>query len=159
MFKFKKIDLDDLKTTIQLFSRKTNIPPYIVEKDYWLSLILNYLFNFSKWKQNIVFKGGTSLSKCFGIIKRFSEDIDLILDWRVLGYKNDEIWSCRNNSQQNKFNNQINIKTQEFLEEYFLPEIKKFLKENYPYKFDVFIEESDKQSIIINTLHYLVMII
>lgn len=114
MFKFKKIDLEDLKTTIQLFSRKTNIPPYIVEKDYWLSLILNYLFNFSKWKQNIVFKGGTSLSKCFGIIKRFSEDIDLILDWRVLGYKNDEIWSCRNNSQQNKFNNQINIKHRNF---------------------------------------------
>lgn len=149
MFSFKIINLEDLKTTIQLFSRKTNIPPYIVEKDYWLTLILNYLFNFSKWKQNIVFKGGTSLSKCFGIIKRFSEDIDLILDWRVLGYKNDEIWSFRNNSQQNKFNNQINIKTQEFLEEYFLSEIKKFLRENYPYKFDVFIEENDKQSIII----------
>jgi len=34
----------------------------------------------------MVFKGGTSLSKVFGLIDRFSEDIDLILDWRLLGY-------------------------------------------------------------------------
>jgi predicted nucleotidyltransferase component of viral defense system len=33
----------------------------------------------------MVFKGGTSLSKVFGLIDRFSEDIDLILDWRLLG--------------------------------------------------------------------------
>jgi hypothetical protein len=34
----------------------------------------------------MVFKGGTSLSKVFGRIDRFSEDIDLVLDWRLLGY-------------------------------------------------------------------------
>jgi hypothetical protein len=34
----------------------------------------------------MVFKGGTSLSKVFGLIDRFSEDIDLVLDWRLLGY-------------------------------------------------------------------------
>jgi len=52
--------------------------PAIVEKDFWVCWILKHLF--------AVFKGGTSLSKVFGLIDRFSEDIDLILDWRLLGY-------------------------------------------------------------------------
>ncbi len=37
----------------------------------------------------MIFKGGTSLSKVFGLIDRFSEDIDLVLDWRLLGYNQD----------------------------------------------------------------------
>lgn len=40
--------------------------------------------------EHLAFKGGTSLSKCFGLIQRFSEDIDLILDWRLLGYEKNE---------------------------------------------------------------------
>lgn len=44
------------------------------------------------WKGVITFKGGTSLSKAFNLISRFSEDIDLILDWRVLGFNMDEPW-------------------------------------------------------------------
>ena len=48
----------------------------------------------------MVFKGGTSLSKAFGLIERFSEDIDLILDWRLLGYGEIEPWEPRSNSAQ-----------------------------------------------------------
>ncbi len=47
----------------------------------------------------MVFKGGTSLSKAFGLIERFSEDIDLILDWRLLGYGIDEPWEERSNTK------------------------------------------------------------
>lgn len=54
--------------------------------------MLDYLFRHCPWKEKLVFKGSTSLSKTFGIINRFSEDIDLILDWRVLGYDKDEPW-------------------------------------------------------------------
>ena len=52
----------------------------------------------------ITFKGGTSLSKAFNLISRFSEDIDLILDWRVLGYGRDEPWGKRSNTKQDAFN-------------------------------------------------------
>lgn len=51
-----------------------NIEPAIIEKDYYVTLFLREL---SEKRDDIVFKGGTSLSKCYGIIKRFSEDIDL----------------------------------------------------------------------------------
>jgi len=60
--------------------------PAIVEKDFWVCWILKHLFAKPALKGQMVFKGGTSLSKVFGLIERFSEDIDLILDWRLLGY-------------------------------------------------------------------------
>ena len=49
----------------------------IVEKDFWVCFTLDYLFHRSPWKKAITFKGGTSLSKAYHLINRFSEDIDL----------------------------------------------------------------------------------
>lgn len=60
------------------------------------------------WKEAFTFKGGTSLSKCYGLIKRFSEDIDLILDWRVLGYGLNEPWKQRSNTKQDAIRCQDN---------------------------------------------------
>lgn len=54
------------------------IRPVLIEKDYWVTYILHNLA-FSKYADIIVFKGGTSLSKAFNCIERFSEDIDLAL--------------------------------------------------------------------------------
>ena len=58
----------------------------------------------SPWKDSITFKGGTSLSKAYHLINRFSEDIDLILDWRILGYSLNEPWEERSNTKQDAFN-------------------------------------------------------
>lgn len=58
-------------------SEKLNINPAIIEKDYYVTLLLR---NLVTHEPNIVFKGGTSLSKCYKLIKRFSEDIDLNYD-------------------------------------------------------------------------------
>ena len=59
----------------------------IVEKDFWVCWILKRLFEWqTEAKSTLVFKGGTSLSKAFGVIRRFSEDIDLSFDRKDLGY-------------------------------------------------------------------------
>lgn len=50
-----------------------------IEKDWWVTLTLKALFQ-STYRQHMVFKGGTSLSKCWNLIARFSEDIDIALD-------------------------------------------------------------------------------
>ena len=76
--------------------------------------MLDYLFHRSPWKDSITFKGGTSLSKAFHLISRFSEDIDLILDWRVLGYKKDEPWEKRSNTKQDIFNKEANTRAEFF---------------------------------------------
>ena len=55
-------------------SQKLEVSEDIVEKDYYVTLILKKL---SEIEYPVVFKGGTSLSKVFGVIDRFSEDIDI----------------------------------------------------------------------------------
>ena len=60
-------------------AQKVGMPPAIVEKDFWVCYMLDYLFHRCLWKDRIVFKGGTSLSKSYHLIERFSEDIDLIV--------------------------------------------------------------------------------
>ncbi|MHC5538622.1 nucleotidyl transferase AbiEii/AbiGii toxin family protein [Singulisphaera rosea] len=56
----------------------------VIEKDFWVCWLLAVLFH-SKFADHLVFKGGTSLSKVFGVIDRFSEDIDLSLSPGFLG--------------------------------------------------------------------------
>jgi hypothetical protein len=68
-----------------LVSRLTGLPGYAIEKDWWVTLVLNAIFS-TCYGQHLVFKGGTSLSKVWGLIERFSEDIDLVLDRSVLGF-------------------------------------------------------------------------
>lgn len=59
---------------ILTISEEQKINPSIIEKDYFVTVILREL---SKRLPNMIFKGGTSLSKCYNLIKRFSEDIDI----------------------------------------------------------------------------------
>ena len=63
---------------IEATSQHFKINPALIEKDYWVSYVLKNLSN-SEYKNKVVFKGGTSLSKAFNCIERFSEDIDLAL--------------------------------------------------------------------------------
>lgn len=61
------------------------LPAYAVEKDWWVTVTLNAIFT-SKLAKHLIFKGGTSLSKAYNLIERFSEDIDLAVDRAYLGF-------------------------------------------------------------------------
>ena len=63
---------------VQFTADQMKIPAIYVEKDYWLTYALFTIFN-SAIGRDIVFKGGTALSKCYNMIERFSEDIDLVV--------------------------------------------------------------------------------
>lgn len=52
-----------------------DIPLSVIEKDWWVTMVLRALFSLH-YADQLSFKGGTSLSKCWNLIKRFSEDID-----------------------------------------------------------------------------------
>src|SRR5438270_6675489 len=64
------------------------ITPEIVEKDFWVCWTLHHIF-LLKYLPRIIFKGGTSLSKAYDIIKRFSEDIDLVINRHEIGFNNE----------------------------------------------------------------------
>jgi hypothetical protein len=62
----------------------------IVEKDFWVCWTLQQLFSIESLTGRLLFKGGTSLSKIFHAINRFSEDIDLAVDYVALGFEGDK---------------------------------------------------------------------
>lgn len=62
-----------------------NLPDFAIEKDWWVCLLLKAIFQ-SKYANFVFFKGGTSLSKAYNLIERFSEDVDLIIDRKLLGF-------------------------------------------------------------------------
>ncbi|WP_348797319.1 nucleotidyl transferase AbiEii/AbiGii toxin family protein [Flavobacterium adhaerens] len=72
------LDKDNFEGAIVATAEHFKIPEIFIEKDYWVTYALHQLFH-SEVKDLIVFKGGTSLSKCYKVIERFSEDIDMVV--------------------------------------------------------------------------------
>ncbi|TAK78514.1 MAG: nucleotidyl transferase AbiEii/AbiGii toxin family protein, partial [Gammaproteobacteria bacterium] len=67
-------------------AEELGIPFEIIEKDFWVVWSLENLFSLADLKDHLTFKGGTSLSKVYGVIERFSEDIDLSIEKEFFGY-------------------------------------------------------------------------
>ena len=86
-----------------------NIPLSMVEKDFWVCYVLSKIFSDGDLCKVFRFKGGTSLSKGYGLINRFSEDLDLILDKRLI-LENEDIFKS-SYKQQRKFSDVISEKT------------------------------------------------
>jgi predicted nucleotidyltransferase component of viral defense system len=75
---FLTLPTDERRLYIDQAATRRNVSPVVLEKDFWVCWLLGLLFG-SEFAGSLVFKGGTSLSKVFGVIERFSEDIDLSL--------------------------------------------------------------------------------
>lgn len=105
---------------------KKQVTPAIAEKDFWVTWVLSKIFADEYLSKILMFKGGTSLSKVFKIIERFSEDIDLILDWNTVTQDNPLL--LRSNSQQNKFNQSLNDDAHEFMQSQILPRLNELLQ-------------------------------
>ena len=67
-------------------AQQSGIDVVVLEKDFWVCWTLKELFRLPTMGEHLIFKGGTSLSKVFKIINRFSEDIDVSIDRGFLGY-------------------------------------------------------------------------
>lgn len=85
----------------------------IVEKDFWVSWILGHIYQDESLTRQLMFKGGTSLSKVYGLVERFSEDIDLVLDWREVTDANP--LAKRSKTKQNELNQEMNEKAQGYI--------------------------------------------
>lgn len=93
---------DERIAMIQTVAQDHNIEDNAVEKDWWVTVVLKALFNTScgKW---LLFKGGTSLSKGWNLINRFSEDIDISIGRNFFGdVLNLPFAKCENNNQVKK---------------------------------------------------------
>lgn len=134
---------DDRRDLFRAAAQKMRVHEAIVEKDFWVCWILDYVFHDYPSKDHFVFKGGTSLSKAFGAIERFSEDIDLILDWKLLGYSEEEPWQERSATKQDAFGKESNRRTAIFLAQNFAPTIQQGLSERIGRTIEVEAREQD----------------
>ena len=79
---------------VELFRRSAAVlhpewSPAIIEKDFWVCWALHRIYGVLRFRPQLIFKGGTSLSKAYNAIERFSEDVDLSLSRRDLGFADD----------------------------------------------------------------------
>ena len=77
MNKVARLSAINRRELFQESARDRGTNPALIEKDFWVCWVLKQLFADPELGTQLVFKGGTSLSKVFGLIDRFSEDIDL----------------------------------------------------------------------------------
>ena len=151
MYKFVRMTNEDKDFVFSKTAIDKGIRKEIIEKDFWVCLMLDYLFTKSKFKNDLTFKGGTSLSKGFDIINRFSEDIDLILNWTILGVGKLEPLEGRSNTKQDLFNKQLNQKAEDFIRNELIVDIKQNLSKLLGIDIDIEVDENEAQ--VIN-FHY-----
>lgn len=104
------------KDRSELFSEaaaKKSTKPAIIEKDFWVTWVLDCLFQEPELSKLLMFKGGTSLSKVYQLIERFSEDIDLVLDWR--GLTDEDPLATRSKNKQARLNEELNEQAQIYI--------------------------------------------
>lgn len=128
MLKFLKNSLEDIDDVFVDVATSMKLPEVIIEKDLYVSYILDYLFSRSEFKNYFEFKGGTSLSKGYGLINRFSEDIDVVLKSEVIGENLEEIIHLESKSQKEKMAEKLNAKAIEFYKNKLIPSIMNDLK-------------------------------
>jgi len=147
MIEFANLPIKDREAIFRNAAQKTGMNAAIIEKDFWVCWTMTYLFQRSKWKNYLAFKGGTSLSKSYGLVERFSEDIDLILDWRLLGYSLNEPWYKRSKTKQQQFNKDANNKTIDFLKNEFIQNLNDDFKSLLNSPFNLYIDALDPQTV------------
>lgn len=91
---FTNLTKEEQLTILASVAEAKGIVDNAVEKDFWVSMVLRAIFSLP-YATAFVFKGGTSLSKGWGLIERFSEDVDLAIDPQHLGFTNIETKSQR----------------------------------------------------------------
>lgn len=124
-----KLQIKDRTELFQATAISMGMQPNVIEKDFWVCFMLDHLFHDCKYKNAFVFKGGTSLSKSYHVIERFSEDIDLILDWRKIINNEVNPWEERSKTKQDIFNKQINSEAAKFYKEELIPQLNIEMKE------------------------------
>lgn len=113
------LSLVEKQTILANIADEKGIDDNAVEKDFWVSMVLKAIFSL-ECSAGIVFKGGTSLSKGWNLIDRFSEDCDLAIDRSVLGFGKD-----LNGTQRNK----LRKTSKTFIDNTLVAELEKALNE------------------------------
>lgn len=102
MTSFALLPSAERRLIIEQIAARRGILPVIVEKDFWVCWVLGRIYATPAMAESVVFKGGTSLSKVFGVIDRFSEDADLSVTPSSLGFTDADLDDAPSATQRSK---------------------------------------------------------
>jgi len=125
MDKVANLSIEERKELFSETARMMHTTNVIIEKDFWVVWTLDKIFSDGRLSNILMFKGGTSLSKVFDLIGRFSEDIDLILDWNLVSA--DDPNDKRSKNKQDKYNKSVNENAKTYIRDLLLPIISELL--------------------------------
>lgn len=151
LYLLNKIDRKSFFEVAAYESRKTFA---VIEKDYWVVWTLEQLFSLPELSSHLTFKGGTSLSKVFGLIERFSEDIDVSIERGFLGFgedKNPEKLSSRN--RQKALLDDLTLASSKYIQEKLIVDLTRVIssKLKSDESWNIVIDPDDKQTLL---FHY-----
>lgn len=126
MAEFFELPTEERLDALNFVASISGRPPHLLEKDIWVVWALRQLFS-GPYANNLVFKGGTSLSKAYGAIRRFSEDVDLTYDIRAIAgdlIGDAEIPLPASKSQERKWSKEIRVRLSAWVSAEIVPRIK-----------------------------------
>jgi hypothetical protein len=121
---------DDQRIYCEQASATLGLLPSSVEKDFWVCWILRELFALPEIGGRLTFKGGTSLSKGWGLIQRFSEDIDIVIDRTLVGVAVEP--PAKSRKALDRYLEGLTSATQVFIRERLLPQLRAHLRDHLP---------------------------
>lgn len=151
MDRFLQIKDTDKSIAYRKASEVTGLSEGILEKDFWVCWTLKELFNLDEIKDNLTFKGGTSLSKIYKVIDRFSEDIDVSVERAYLGFKDDKDPANVGAKQGKKLIDELGIACQKFVQGNLLNKLEEVIKSKIGpagWKLEIDKEDNDGQTIL-----------
>jgi hypothetical protein len=154
MDNFSTLPAKERTAIIQEVSAQRNILPIILEKDFWVCWTLKRLFSIPALADHITFKGGTSLSKAYGVISRFSEDIDLTISKSFLGVNdtNNPTTTNISNNEQERRMDALKLAAQETIATTIVPLLHEqcafFLGKDDSWSMIIAPDDNDKQTLL-----------
>ncbi|NOX97990.1 MAG: nucleotidyl transferase AbiEii/AbiGii toxin family protein [Nitrospirae bacterium] len=126
MDKFVLLSDKDKRAFFEVAAADLNVMPQLIEKDFWVCWMLKILFSLPKSGSHLTFKGGTSLSKCYDVIRRFSEDVDVSIERTFLSSEETiEPRKQESNKENQRRLKRLQLACQEKISKTIIPELKK----------------------------------
>lgn len=154
MDKFSKLPEEERKEVFQEAANRKVVLPIIIEKDFWVCWTLQQISEVQELAGNLTFKGGTSLSKAYGLIERFSEDIDLTIsrDAEFLKDCTDPMENGISGKERERRIEAIQESAEKFVSEIALLKLQRQFEHKLgtSNSWKLEIEEKDKQTILFN---------
>jgi len=143
---------EDQQVYFDQAAEESSFSALMLQKDFWVCWALKRLFSLEKIRHSLIFKGGTSLSKAFQLIERFSEDIDLTLHRSFFGFTGEKDPSSTSREKREKLLRELNAHATSYIQgellESLRSEMARHLPKNVNWKLFPDEDDSDQQTLL-----------